>query len=80
MRFITASSTVWKACEELDLAIFVHPWNMMGKKHMEKYWLPWLVGMPAETARAIASMIEQLNSTYLQPDKDDQERFNFFMS
>tara|TARA_R100001463_G_scaffold50782_3_gene101265 strand:+ start:757 stop:921 length:165 start_codon:yes stop_codon:yes gene_type:complete len=30
--------------------------------------------------RAIASMIEQLNSTYLQPDKDDQERFNFFMS
>ena len=30
--------------------------------------------------RAIASMIEQLNSTYLQPDKDDQERFNFFLS
>ena len=30
--------------------------------------------------RAIGSMIEQLNSTYLQPDKDDQERFNFFMS
>ena len=24
---------------------------------MTKYWLPWLVGMPAETARAIASMI-----------------------
>jgi aminocarboxymuconate-semialdehyde decarboxylase len=24
---------------------------------MEKYWLPWLVGMPAETARAICSMI-----------------------
>ena len=30
--------------------------------------------------RAISSMIEQLNSTYLQPEKDDQERFNFFMS
>mgnify|MGYP003150131437 FL=1 len=30
--------------------------------------------------RAISSMIEQLNSTYLQPDKDDQERFNFFLS
>ena len=30
--------------------------------------------------RAISSIIEQLNSTYLQPDKDDQERFNFFMS
>ena len=30
--------------------------------------------------RSISSMIEQLNSTYLQPEKDDQERFNFFMS
>ena len=24
---------------------------------MTKYWLPWLVGMPAETARAISSLI-----------------------
>ena len=24
---------------------------------MNKYWLPWLVGMPAETSRAICSMI-----------------------
>jgi aminocarboxymuconate-semialdehyde decarboxylase len=24
---------------------------------MQGYWLPWLVGMPAETARAISSMI-----------------------
>jgi len=30
--------------------------------------------------RAISSVIEQLNSTYLQPEKDDQERFNFFLS
>ena len=30
--------------------------------------------------RAISSVIEQLNSTYLQPDKDDQERFNLFLS
>ena len=30
--------------------------------------------------RAIASVIEQLNSTYQQPQKDDQERFNFFLS
>ena len=29
----------------------------MGKENMEKYWLPWLVGMPAETSRAICSMI-----------------------
>lgn len=30
---------------------------MMGQKHMQRYWLPWLVGMPAETTRAICSMI-----------------------
>ena len=30
---------------------------MMGQKNMEKYWLPWLVGMPAETSRAICSII-----------------------
>ena len=29
----------------------------MGKKNMKKYWLPWLVGMPAETSRAMCSMI-----------------------
>ncbi|MEQ8678317.1 MAG: amidohydrolase family protein [Cyclobacteriaceae bacterium] len=47
----------FEACEKLDMAILVHPWDMMGKEHMEKYWLPWLVGMPAETTRAITSMI-----------------------
>jgi aminocarboxymuconate-semialdehyde decarboxylase len=45
------------ACERLDMAIFVHPWDMMGKKDMQKYWLPWLVGMPAEISRAICSLI-----------------------
>jgi aminocarboxymuconate-semialdehyde decarboxylase len=30
---------------------------MMGQEHMTKYWLPWLVGMPAEISRAICSMI-----------------------
>lgn len=48
---------IWEACEKLDLCIMIHPWNMMGKKDMEKYWLPWLVGMPAETSRAICSLI-----------------------
>ena len=45
------------ALEEMDLSLFVHPWQMMGTSDMEKYWLPWLVGMPAETSRAICSMI-----------------------
>jgi aminocarboxymuconate-semialdehyde decarboxylase len=30
---------------------------MMGKEKMPNYWLPWLVGMPAETSLAICSMI-----------------------
>lgn len=47
----------WKAAEELGCCLFIHPWEMMGEKDMTKYWLPWLVGMPAETARAISSMI-----------------------
>jgi len=47
----------FKACEELEMAIFVHPWDMVGAKDMQKYWLPWLVGMPAETSRAICSLI-----------------------
>ena len=48
---------VYETLEETDSALFVHPWEMMGEKQMPKYWLPWLVGMPAETARAICSMI-----------------------
>jgi len=48
---------VWKTAERLNAAIFVHPWDMMGKERMPKYWLPWLVGMPAETSLAICSMI-----------------------
>lgn len=48
---------IFRACQDLDMAIFVHPWDMMGKSKMEKYWLPWLVGMPAETSLAICSMI-----------------------
>jgi len=48
---------VWEACERLNMAVMIHPWEMMGKEHMERYWLPWLVGMPAETSRAATSMI-----------------------
>ena len=45
------------ACESLGMAVFVHPWEMMGEADMQKYWLPWLVGMPAEASRAICSLI-----------------------
>ena len=52
-----ALQPVWSAAEELDAAIFVHPWDMLGSERMPKYWLPWLVAMPAETSLAICSMI-----------------------
>jgi aminocarboxymuconate-semialdehyde decarboxylase len=47
----------FKACEQLGMSVFVHPWEMMGEADMQKYWLPWLVGMPAEVSRAICSLI-----------------------
>src|SRR5881227_2760861 len=52
-----ALQPVWSAAEEVNAAIFVHPWDMLGKERMPKYWLPWLVGMPAETSLAICSMM-----------------------
>lgn len=47
----------YKRAEELGCSLFIHPWEMMGEQDMQQYWLPWLVGMPAETTRAICSMI-----------------------
>ena len=48
---------IFETCSRLGLAVMVHPWQMMGFDSMKKYWLPWLVGMPAETSRAACSMI-----------------------
>jgi len=48
---------VFAAAAELGAAVFVHPWDMMGESRMRKYWLPWLVGMPAEVSLAICSVI-----------------------
>ena len=53
------SSSVWlQTCQDLNCAVFVHPWDMpsLDGRH-SKYWLPWLVGMPMETATAICSML-----------------------
>lgn len=49
--------SIFQACQELDMAVFVHPWDMMGADRFDKYWMPWLVGMPVETTTAITSMI-----------------------
>tara|TARA_Y100000294_G_scaffold174685_1_gene193232 strand:- start:63 stop:1076 length:1014 start_codon:yes stop_codon:yes gene_type:complete len=47
----------FRHAEEIGCSIFVHPWEMMGQANMQRYWLPWLVGMPAETSLAICSLI-----------------------
>lgn len=47
----------FEAAEKHGCALFIHPWEMMGENDMQDYWLPWLVGMPAETTRAICSLI-----------------------
>jgi aminocarboxymuconate-semialdehyde decarboxylase len=49
--------TVFEAAERLGAAVFVHPWDMMAQDRMCKYWLGWLVGMPAETCLAICSVL-----------------------
>lgn len=48
---------VYEAAESLGAALFVHPWDILAHERMKKYWLSWLVGMPAETSVAICSMI-----------------------
>ena len=48
---------VLEAAADLGAAVFVHPWEMLGRERMGKYWLPWLVGMPAETSLSICSVI-----------------------
>ncbi len=48
---------VFEAAAELGMAVFVHPWDMLAPERMKKYWLPWLVGMPAELSVAMCSMI-----------------------
>lgn len=48
---------VFEAAADLGAAVFVHPWEMVGQARMQRYWLPWLVGMPAESALAICAVI-----------------------
>lgn len=47
----------FQKAEELNASLFIHPWDMFGSELMKKYFLPWLVGMPAETSLAICSLM-----------------------
>lgn len=48
---------VLEAAQDLGAAVFIHPWDMRGSETIQKYWLPWLVAMPFESAIAISSLI-----------------------
>ncbi|KAI9144696.1 2-amino-3-carboxymuconate-6-semialdehyde decarboxylase-like protein [Paraphysoderma sedebokerense] len=50
---------IFAAAEELDCAIFVHPWNDANEvpPRMKNYWFPWLIGMPCETTMAVCSLV-----------------------
>jgi aminocarboxymuconate-semialdehyde decarboxylase len=48
---------VLERAEQLGAAVFVHPWDVLGKERLQEHCLIWLVGMPAETSQAICSLI-----------------------
>ena len=47
----------FQEAEKLQASIFVHPWDMLSPERMQKFWFPWLIGMPTEVTLAIGSMI-----------------------
>lgn len=44
-------------CAREEMPVLVHPWDMLGQDRMQRYMLPWLVGMPAETQLSIVALI-----------------------
>uniref|UniRef100_A0AC34Q5X7 2-amino-3-carboxymuconate-6-semialdehyde decarboxylase n=2 Tax=Panagrolaimus sp. JU765 TaxID=591449 RepID=A0AC34Q5X7_9BILA len=49
---------LYKEAQDLDVCLFIHPWDMHDwDGRLKKYWLPWLVGMPSETAQTICCIL-----------------------
>ena len=44
-------------CADEQMAVMIHPWDMLGRSRMPRYMMPWTVGMPAETQLGIVAMI-----------------------
>ncbi|MGH7390165.1 MAG: amidohydrolase family protein [Candidatus Rokuibacteriota bacterium] len=48
---------ILEAAQALGLAVFVHPWSGIGEERMRAFYLPHMVGLPAETSLAISRLI-----------------------
>jgi aminocarboxymuconate-semialdehyde decarboxylase len=52
-----AIAEILATAESLDLAVFVHPWDALGKERTREFYLPHLLTLPAETSLAMARLI-----------------------
>jgi aminocarboxymuconate-semialdehyde decarboxylase len=48
---------VYEALEELDVPLFIHPANPFGREKLKDYHLSFLLGLPADSALAVARLI-----------------------
>nr|XP_027194661.1 2-amino-3-carboxymuconate-6-semialdehyde decarboxylase-like [Dermatophagoides pteronyssinus] len=39
----------WKASVDYNMPLFIHPWDVIKPNRWNKFWLPYIVGMTAET-------------------------------
>ena len=44
-------------CADVGAPVLIHPWDMLGRKRMDRHMLQWLVAMPAETQLSILHLI-----------------------
>ena len=44
-------------CADVDVPVFVHPWDMASSPRLDRWMAQWLVGMPQETHLSITAMI-----------------------
>jgi len=47
---------IFEAMQELDMALFVHPWWYSANKKMQHYWLPWI--LPTAEAHFLQPSVE----------------------